>query len=442
MGLMNGRAPGRATLSLLTVTVLLAGFLTGLGILKYSPPEEVWEAKETINVNAAVPLDIRNRVEIYKNRELVYEKEGDPWTIGFAKLLTLLLFSRDHLDMARMSVTAVQQPNRDTTITTVLLGWSRYRPNLYSAVIGIGSSDAPFSVNDVSLGSTISLYDVVDTSNVAFADAGDFFWLNFTGPFASLDATVREVGLFVRVYSSTSTIQPDQSNLVMLMRDVLTTPITLLPEDVLIVKYVIRIHKDVFVMYGLCDLVQAIFGLGDGNLRGAFPCPRVTTPGSRSWAAVYFDIGPGKPSCGTDWGHQFCVRAVLATQSVAYTDRFTVTQIPSGIVKDLTSSDTTITTNSTHLIMRTTFLFPVLAPSTFYGLSLYRYSYNNNPRVASAIVTLTAFTTRPITVDAVQPSDGNVPESYLLMFVPFTEPITVPEGSRVRVVLELALPIS
>ena len=136
------------------------------------------------------------------------------------------------------------------------------------------------------------------------------------------------------------------------------------------------------------------------------------------------------------------MRAVLATQSVAYTDRFTVTQIPSGIVKDLTSSDTTITTNSTHLIMRTTFLFPVLAPSTFYGLSLYRYSYNNNPRVASAIVTLTAFTTRPITVDAVQPSDGNVPESYLLMFVPFTEPITVPEGSRVRVVLELALPIS
>jgi hypothetical protein len=73
---MNGRALGRATLSLLTVAVLLVGFLTGLGILKYSPPEEVWEAKETINVNAVVPLDIRNRVEIYKNGELVTRRKG------------------------------------------------------------------------------------------------------------------------------------------------------------------------------------------------------------------------------------------------------------------------------------------------------------------------------------------------------------------------------
>jgi hypothetical protein len=440
---MNGRALGRATLSLLTVAVLLAGFLTGLGILKYSPPEEVWEAKETINVNAVVPLDIRNRVEIYKNGELVHEKEGDPWTIGFAKLLTLLLFSTDYPDLTRMSVTAVLQPDRDTTITEVLPGWSRYAQNLYSAVIGIGSSDAPFSVYNVSLGSTISLYDVVDSSNVAFADAGDFFWLNLTGPFTGLDATVREVGLLVRVYSSTSTIQPDQSYLVMLMRDVLTTPITMLPEDLLVVKYVMRIYKDVFVRYGLCDLVQVIFGLGDRNLRGTFPCPRVTTPSSANWGAVYFDVRPGKPLCGTGHGNQFCVRAVLATQSVAYTDRFTVTQIPPGIVKDMTSSDTTITTNSTHLIMRTTFLFPVPVSSTFYGLSLYRYSYSSSLTTVATTVTLTAFTTHTLVVDAVRTGlSGSVSESYLLMFIPFAEPITAPEGSRVRVVLELALPIS
>jgi len=440
---MNGRALGRATLTLLTVAAMLVGFLTGLGILKYSPPEEVWEAKETINVNAAVPLDIRNRVEIYKNGELVHEKEGDPWTIGFAKLLTLLLFSRDYSDLTRMSVTAVKQPDRNTTITAVLPEWSRYYTNLYSVVIGIGSSDTPFSVYNVSLGSTISLYDVVDTSNVAFADAGDFFWLNLTGPFTNLTATVREVGLFVRAYWYAA-VQPDQSYLVMLMRDVLTTPIDLLPEDLLIVKYAMRIHKDVFVRYGLCDLVQAIFGLGDRNLRGTFPCTRVTTPNAKSWAAVYFDVRSGKPLCGTSYGHQFCVRAVLATQSVAYTDRFEVTQIPAGIVKDVISSDTTITTNSTHLIMRTTFLFPVTVSSTFYGLSLYRYSYNTAPQAATATVTLTAFTTRSLVVDAIRPATGNdsVSESYLLMFVPFAEPITAPEGSKVKVVLELALPIS
>ena len=440
---MNGRALGRATLTLLTVAVLLAGFLTGLGILKYSPPEEVWEAKETINVNAAVPLDIRNRVEIYKNGELVHEKEGDPWTIGFAKLLTLLLFSRDHADLVRMSVTAVQQPNRFTTITTVIPAWSRYPPALYSVVIGIGSSDTPFSVNDVSLGSTISLYDVVDPSNVGFVDAGDFFWLNLTGPFTGLTATVREVGLFTRVYqTSTEPIQPDQSYLVMLMRDVLTTPIDLLPEDLLVVKYAIRIHKDVVVKYGLCDLVQAIFGLGDRNLRDAFPCPRVTTPNSVFWPWVFFSVRPGKPPCYTGFGHQFCVMAVLATQSVAYTDRFTVTQIPSGIVKEMTSYDTTITTNSTHLIIRTTLVFSVTVATTFYGIALYRGSYSDNLNFTTATVVLTAFTTRSLTVDAIQEGDVDISESYLLMFVPFAEPITVPEGYRVRVILELALPIS
>ena len=443
---MNGRALGRATLTLLTVAVLLVGFLTGLGILKYSPTEEVWEAKETINVNAVVPLDIRNRVEIYKNGELVHEKEGDPWTIGFAKLVTLILFSRDLSDVSSMSVTAVRQPNRDTTITAVIPQWTTRHPNLYAPVVGIGSSDVPFSVNDVSLGSTISLYDVVDSSNVAFADAGDFFWLNISGPFTGLSATVREVGLFIRVYTG-GTVHPDQAYLVMLMRDVLTTPIDLLPEDVLIVKYVIRIYKDVFVRYGICDLVQTIFGLRDRNLRGAFPCPRITVPNSRNWEALYFDVVPGKPPCFVaTYGHQFCVRAVLATQSVAYTDRFTVTQIPPGIVKNVISNYTTITTNSTHLIMRTTFLFPVPVSSTFYGLSLYRYSYHNSiPYIPVVTVTLTAFTTRTLQVDVVRTyyyNPGDVSQSYLLMFIPFAEPITVPEGSRLRVILELALPIS
>jgi hypothetical protein len=92
--------------------------------------------------------------------------------------------------------------------------------------------------------------------------------------------------------------------------------------------------------------------------------------------------------------------------------------------------------------MRTTLLFPVPVPSTFYGLSLYRYSYNDYPVVNTATVTLTAFTTRPVIVDAVRANDYYITQSYLLMFVPFAEPITVPEGSRVRVVLELALPIS
>jgi hypothetical protein len=391
-----------------------------------------------IGVKASVPLGLHARIEIYKNGGLVFAKEGDPWTLNLAKMIKFLMFTMDSADWPDVRPTVVQQPNRLTTVTTEMTSlW--YRRDVWGVhvpVIGIGSGTAAPSVNDVSLQSTISLYDVLDTSNIAFQDAGSFYWLNMTGQFAGLAATVGEVGLFRRVVGVTISYPPDQQFLLLLARDLVSPPITLVADDVLVVKYAIRISKDVLVQFGLCDLVQFVFGLGDINLRGAYPCPRTRQPsGATQPAPVLQSDASCSPGAAPP-----CVKAVFATQSIAYTDRFSVTEIPSGVEMWVRSPLTEITTNSTHLIIRTTLRLGVTSSTTFYGLALYRNVFQDVGFV-TGVVTYTAFTTRVATWEGEVSSNG-IDDRYLLMFIPFNPPLTVPAGSKVQVTLELAIPIA
>jgi len=107
---------------------------------------------------------------------------------------------------------------------------------------------------------------------------------------------------------------------------------------------------------------------------------------------------------------------------------------------DVRSPFTTITTNSTHLIIRTTLRLAVSSSATFYGLALYRGVLYDAIFITD-VATYTAFTTRVVTRE-VEVAGFYSDEKYLLMFIPFDPPLTVPAGSRVQVTLELALPIS
>jgi hypothetical protein len=278
---------------------------------------------------------------------------------------------------------------------------------------------------------------VVDASNVAFQDAGSFYWLNITGQFTGLAVTVSEVGLFRRVLGNAASNPPDQQFLLLLARDLISPPVTLVADDVLVVKYAISISKDVLVRFGLCDLVQFVFGLGDVNLRGAYPCPRTTQPSGINLPAPLLESGA---SCSTGLDSP-CVKAVFATQSTPYTDRFTVTAIPSGVETDMRSPLTTITTNSTHLIISTKLKLGVTSSTTFYGLALYRGHFHDTGHNIGA-VTYTAFTTRAVTWEGPAGTSYNRNERYLLMFIPFNPPLTVTAGSKVQVTLELAIPIT
>jgi hypothetical protein len=235
---------------------------------------------------------------------------------------------------------------------------------------------------------------------------------------------------------SSATNPPDQQFLLLLARDLVSPPITLVADDVMVVKYAIRVSKDVLVRFGLCDLVQVVFGLGDVNLRGAHPCSRTTQPSGTDLPAPLLESGA---SCSAAIDPP-CVKAVFATQSIAYTDRFTVTAIPSGVEMEVRSPLTTITTNSTHLIIRTALRLGVTSSTTFYGLAFYRGLFHTT-NFNTAAVTYTAFTTRVVTWEGPWGgSDRN--ERYLLMFIPFDPPLTVPAGSKVQVTLELAIPIA
>jgi hypothetical protein len=443
---MRASGVSRAAAMVLVAASLLLGFLTSVQVLRpmLSGQESSGQAGgPTISVVASIPLEFRARVEAYKNNELVFEKDGDPWTLNFARLIKMLFFTTDATDWPDVRPTVVRQPNRLTTITTAITNFNYMRvATVYAPVIGIGSGTAAPSVNDVSLQSTITLYDVIDPSNVALSDAGAFFWLNITGQFADLAATVSEVGLFVRANEgTTSPLAPDQAFLLLLARDLITPPITLVADDVLVVKYAIRISKDVLVRFGFCDLVQVVFGLGDRNLRGIYPCTR---PSSHSSAPPNIGIGAAN-TCAAISGElsSACVTAVFATASIAYTDRFLFsnTTVP-GFAIPMRSPMTTITTNSTHLIILTTIRLGVSSDATIYGLVLNRGGTSRPAGpYATATLTYTAFTTRLVTVDAARTTYFS-PGSWTVMFIPFDPPLTVPAGSKVQVTLELAIPIS
>jgi hypothetical protein len=437
---MKSYGVSRAAAMALIIASLLLGFLASAQVLQlpFGGRQPSSQAEEpVIGVKASAPLGLHARIEAYKNGGLVFAKDGDPWTLNLAKLIKFLMFTVDAADWPDVRPTAVQQPNRLTTITTAITSlWYRRTYSINAPVIGIGSGNATPSVNDVSLQSTITLYDVVDASNVAFQDAGSFYWLNITGQFAGLAVTVREVGLFIRVVGVAASNPPDQQFLLLLARDLVSPPITLVADDVLVVKYAIRVSKDVLVQFGLCDLVQVVFGLGDVNLRGTYPCSRTSRPSGSVLPAPILETagtcvpGPNAP----------CVKAVFATASITYTTRFALTTVPPGIIMDVRSPLTTITTNSTHMIIRTTLRLGVSSSTTLYGLVFYRGVFLITS-FGTGVVTYTAFTTRVVTWEG--PSGGTNPNDvYPLMFIPFSPPLDVPAGSKVQVTLELALPIA
>ena len=443
---MRATGASRIAAMVLVAASLLLGFLTSVQVLRpmLSGQEPSGQAGgPTISVVASIPLEFRARVEAYKNNELVFAKDGDPWTLNFARLIKMLFFTTDAADWPDVRPTVVRQPNRLTTITTAITNFNYMRvATVYAPVIGIGNGTAAPSVNDVSLQSTIALYDVIDPSNVALSDAGAFFWLNITGQFTGLAVTVSEVGLFVRVNEGTTDpLAPDQAFLLLLARDLISPPVTLVADDLLVVKYAIRISKDVLVRYGFCDLVQVVFGLGDRNLRGIYPCPRpssISSPPTIAFGAAN--------DCGTPQHSSACVTAVFATANIAYTDRFqfSTATVP-GLSIPMRSPMTVITTNSTHLIIRTTILLGVSSDTTFYGLVLNRGGAGRPTSSAygvTATLTYTAFTTRLVTADGAATGGSSAPGTWTVMFIPFNPPLDVPVGSKVQVTLELAIPIS
>jgi hypothetical protein len=441
---MKSYGVSRAAAVALIAASLLLGFLASAQVLQlpFGGQQPSGRAEEpAIDVKASVPLGLHARIEAYRNGGLVFAKDGDPWTLNFAKLITMLFFTTDAADWPAVRPTVVRQPNTLTTVTTAITNFQYMRvKTAYAPVIGIGSGTAAPSVNDISLQSTIALYDVIDSSNVALSDAGAFFWLNITGQFTGLAATVREVGLFVRVNEGAADpLAPDQAFLLLLARDLISPPITLVAEDVLVVKYAIRISEDVLVRYGFCDLVQVVFGLGDRNLRGLYSCPRPTS-GSSSPPTIAFGAAN---NCGNIQHSSACVTAVFATASISYTDRFefSSTAVP-GFAIQMSGPMTTITTNSTHLIIRTTIRLGFLSDATIYGLVLNRGGANRPLPGAyqTATLTYTAFTTRLVTVDG-SPGAAYASGAWTVMFIPFDPPLTVPAGSKVQVTLELAIPI-
>jgi hypothetical protein len=447
MPVMNGVGIGRIVAVSLVLAFLLLGFAastTLMALFPSKPSDNHGGNGPMAEVIRSVPLGLHNRIELYKNGGLVFAKDGDPWTLNLARLIKYIFFTWDVADFPSVRPVAVIQSARTVTVTRTLTGFKNYLAAVYVPVVGIGAGTAAPTVNDVSLQSTISLYDVISASDIAFQDAGPFYWLNITGKFSGLAVTVSEVGLFIRANEGVSGLQPDQAPLILLSRDLVTPAITLVADDVLLVKYAVRIYKNVLTKYGVCDLVQVVFGLGDSMLRGYFPCDRPKFYGTTN--VVHYSIDHSKNFCYgtsyTQWPVPPCVQAVFATTTVAYTDRFLFSGNPSGVSFQMSSSMTDIITNSTHLIIRTNVRLAVSSATTVYALILNNVGgYRFVDYVATATLTYTAYTTQTVIARGMG-YFTNYAYGYTVMFIPFNPPISLPAYSKVQVTLELAIPIA
>ncbi len=194
-------------------------------------------------------------VEQYRDGQLikrVYEK-SDPFTENFAKVLAMIFYNGSPtatkscygpvvvtaIDGTTRTLCSSFRETREYTSTTAMATWDCICcevPFYAKGVkIYIGSSSAPFSPSNYSLGSPIanaSASEVVVTYNTTSA--------NFTvsASFSiSSDVTIREVGLtrYFREEYSEDIFEA------LLLRDVLSSPINAVAGDTVTVTYIITI---------------------------------------------------------------------------------------------------------------------------------------------------------------------------------------------------------
>jgi hypothetical protein len=105
--------------------------------------------------------------------------------------------------------------------------------------IVVGSSSAPNTVTTNALGSMVTTFNTSAISQSAITVDGNILRFSMTKKFLNNTAsniTIREVGIYSRVYDSGNTWRT-----FCIVRDVLPEPVTILPDQVLVVTYTFQI---------------------------------------------------------------------------------------------------------------------------------------------------------------------------------------------------------
>jgi hypothetical protein len=282
-------------------------------------------------------------------------------------------------------------------------GWSTYTNiNPYLA-IGIGSGSASPSFYDIDLTNLIAMINVT-ASGVSVTDNGTHIVASYTVSYiASAAVTVSEVGLYWRA----ADYKTNTYRYYLFARDVLSTPIALLANDVLAVTYTVAFEYNQPPMtYNFAALMfNYIFGLRYYGKALSF----TTTDGTATSVADF-----GMDSGSADAVKEYA-KVWFGSGSPSYVAK--VTDVRSAL--DATGSvQVDAGSNSTHFYFKLTVGYPFTSAVTVSEAALIIDSIDTNP------------------------ADSTAAKQLLVLYFPISNPVSVPAGGAVKFQFTIAFRIS
>jgi hypothetical protein len=241
----------------LTLALIFSALFIAYAVASYTNAGIIEEKREGI---LEIPLHntLTIRVQRMTGETETYVKEGDPWTQNLLALMANIMLGRGYSSPLNIYKTDGSAFNYIET-AIVYIGGNYYTAPDPMLAIQIGQSNYAFSPSQYSLLSPIATFNVT-SSGVSVSDNGVDITATFTSSWtASGDVTVREVGLILEV----CTYNTNTYSRVLLARDVLSTPVSLVSGDVISISYQVSLtySNPPFLKNFAAVLFNYVFGL-------------------------------------------------------------------------------------------------------------------------------------------------------------------------------------
>ena len=350
-----------------------------------------------------VPLTNIITIKVYRSdgRVETYQKVGDPWTQNLMAAMANLLFGRYNTNPLTLYA-------RDGTTKTQVeteysySGGNNIDPYL---AIGIGSGSASPSFYDVDLSNLVALIDVV-AAGASVTDNGTHIVASYTVSYTATSAvTVSEIGL----YWKAADYNTNTYRYYLFARDVLSSPIALLANDVLAVTYTVAFkYNEPPMTYNFAALMfNYIFGLNYYGKALTF----TTTDGATASDA---DFGTDYSTTITDNVKEYA-KVRFGSGSPSYIAK--IADVRSALATT-GSVQVNAGSNSTHFYFTLTMGYPLTSDATVSEVALI--------------------------IDGIDVFAGNgyTAKQLLVLYFPITSPVSVPAGGAVKFTFTIAFRIS
>ena len=377
----------------LAVIVLLAtAAIAAVTLLNYRSSKG---SREHV-LSTEISIGNRVAVAVYRNGKLIQrvEKVGDPWLLNFYAIIADVFLGRYYVDGVKfydVSGAAHTRPDFE---------YEGLNPTL---AVGVGGSDIEVSPLDYELGLLYARVDV-PSANVAVEDNGTMITITFSGSWtADQNVTLKEVGLYWKGsgdYGSTTAVY------VLIARDLLPSPLSVVESDSVIVSYTVYIPYDKPpILKNLAALIaNYVFGLKAYNKAINY----VTTDGT---ATTVMDLGEDNSA----FGDRTMEHTYLVVGSGLAIYRSTLNKLYESVKSSQNYVKIEFSHNMTHVVF-------------------------SLPAGAITFTSETTITEVGIVISGTDISSGadTTAKSVLILYFPLEQPIKVPAGSGIKFTFQLA----